>query len=279
MEKQIIVEKRDGTKEPFEPEKLRRSLTEAEAPEEVIDEIVDEIIAECDEETTTDIIYERAFTLLKEKRNDFAARYSLRQALAELGPTGYPFEKFVSHILAAKGYQVTVSEVIQGKCTTHEMDVVAEKDDELILVEAKFHNSRSLKSSLQTPLYVKARLEDLEAGGYGHLDSKGKKVSGWLITNTKFSSQAIEYGECAGINMVGWGYPKEGNLEDLIDETTLHPVTALSSLSGAHKQELTKQGVVLCRTLREEKDKLEALGFNKEKVDEVLEEVDYLCYV
>jgi len=159
------------------------------------------------------------------------------------------------------------------------MDVVAEKEDEVILVEAKFHNSRSIKSSLQTPLYVKARLEDLAANEYGKLDTKGKKVAGWLVTNTKFTSQAVEYGECVDIKMVGWGYPEKGNLEELIEETALQPVTALTSLSGSHKRELTRQGVVLCKSLPEEKDKLEALGFSKKKINEVLEEVNHLCYV
>jgi hypothetical protein len=279
MTKQIIVTKRDGTKELFEAGKLRKSLAEADAPSDVVEEIVSEITAECQEETTTDIIYTRAFDKLKKKRRSFAARYSLRESLAELGPTGYPFEQFVAQIFAATDYETYVGVVMEGKCTRHEIDVVAENDDTFVLVEAKFHNSRSIKSAVQTPLYMRARFDDLSANDYGDFDTEGKKVEHWLVTNTKFSSQAVEYGECAGIHMVGWGYPAEDNLEELITRADLQPVTALTSLSGSHKRELTKQGVVLCKTLRAEGDKLEGLGFKKEKIAEVMEEVNHLCHV
>lgn len=279
MSKSIIVQKFDGTKEQFDPEKLRHSLLESDTPEDLAEEIVSTIIKESKSETTTEIIYTRAFDLLKEKRRSYAARYSLRQSLADLGPTGYPFEQFVGHIFEAKGFDVTVGVVIQGACTTHEVDVVAENDDKLIMIEAKFHNDRTIKSPLQTPLYVKARFDDLEAGNYGEFDNHGKKVEHWLVTNTKFSKHAIEYGECAGLHMVGWGHPKSGNLEELITDEDLQPVTALTTLSGSHKRDLTKQGLVLCRNLREEREKLEALGFNEEKIQQVMDEVNHLCHI
>lgn len=279
MSEKITVEKRDGLKEPFNTEKLRHSLKEANAPDDLIEEIIQEIISESAEETTTDFIYSRAFELLKEKRRSYAARYSLRQSLADLGPTGYPFEKFVARIFEAMDYKTTVGVDIQGSCTNHEVDVVAESGDKLILVEAKFHNSRSIKSAVQTPLYVQARFQDLEANNYGRFDKEGKEIEHWLVTNTKFSRHAVEYGECVGMHMVGWGYPETGNLEDLITKTDLQPVTALTSLSGSHKRELTEQGVVMCKTLREQQDKLAALGFDKQKIAEVMEEVNHLCHV
>lgn len=279
MSKEIIVEKRDGTKEKFQSEKLRESLQEAGAPEEMIQDIVDKITDEVTKETTTNIIYERAFELLKEKRRSFAARYSLRQSLADLGPTGYPFEKFVARIFDAQGYNSSVGVTIQGNCARHEIDVVAESDKKLILVEAKFHNSQSIKSAVQTSLYVNARFNDIEENDYGDFNNEGKKVEYWLVTNTKFSSQAIKYGECSGLQMIGWGYPEEDNLEDLITEASLQPVTALTTLSGSHTKELTKNGVVLCKTLRAERDKLEALGFDEEKIAEVMNEVNHLCHV
>lgn len=279
MSKQITVEKYDGTKEPFDPDKLRHSLLESETPEDITEEIIDKIVDEAEEQTTTKVIYTRAFDLLKEKRRSYAARYSLRQALADLGPTGYPFEQFVGHIFEAKGYAASVGVVIQGKCTSHEVDVVAENDEKLILVEAKFHNDRTIKSALQTPLYVRARFDDLEASGYGDFDHEGKEIEHWLVTNTKFSNQAVEYGECAGIHMVGWGHPNPGNLEELITEVDLQPVTALTTLSGSNKRDLTKQGLVLCKNIRAERDKLEALGLSEEKIQQIMDEVNHLCHI
>jgi len=279
MSKKIIVEKYDGTKERFDPEKLRDSLVEAQAPDDVINEIIRIIIEDCEEQTTTRKIYTRAFDLLKEKRRSYAARYSLRQSLADLGPTGYPFEKFVAHIFEANGYQTSVGVVIQGSCTSHEIDVVAEKNNTLVLIEAKFHNDRAIKSALQTALYVRARYDDLIKNKHGSFDDEGKKIEHWLITNTKFSKQAIEYGECAGLHMVGWGYPHKDNLEDLISAADLQPVTALTTLSGSHKRDLTRQGLVLCKNIRTEREKLEGLGFSDKKIDEVMDEVNHLCNI
>lgn len=279
MSKRIVVEKYDGTKEPFDPDKLRESLQEAQTPDDLIEEIISVIEAEADEQTTTKNIYTRAFDLLKKKRRSYAARYSLRQALADLGPTGYPFEQFVAHIFEANGYRTSVGEVMQGSCTTHEIDVVAEDDEKLILVEAKFHNDRTIKSALQTALYVRARFDDLQDNHHDKFEDDGKKIERWLVTNTKFSKQAIEYGECAGLNMVGWGHPKKGNLEHLITEADLQPVTALTTLSGSHKRDLTKKGLVLCKNMRQETDKLKELGFSDEKIDQVLDEVNHLCQI
>lgn len=279
MSKKIIVEKYDGTKEQFDPEKLRESLEEAQTPDDLIDDIIKTIIKDSEEQTTTKAIYTRAFDLLKEKRRSYAARYSLRQSLADLGPTGYPFEKFVAHIFEAKGYKTSVGVVMQGSCTSHEIDVVAEKNDTLVLVEAKFHNDRTIKSALQTALYVRARYDDLKKNNHGSFDDKGKNIEHWLITNTKFSKQAVEYGECADLHMVGWGHPHKGNLEELISDADLQPVTALTTLSGSHKRDLTKQGLVLCKNIRSEKDKLEGLGFSDSKIREVMDEVNHLCHI
>jgi hypothetical protein len=274
----IVVTKRNGEKEIFDPKKLEMSLKNASAPTELIDEIVDEITEEVAEETTTDVIYNRAFQLLKKKRRSYAARYSLRQSLADLGPTGYPFESFVGRIFQAKGFEVTVGVTIDGDCISHEVDVVAENENKLLLTEAKFHNSRSIKSAVQTSLYVKARFDDIADNDFGTFAHKDKEIERWLITNTKFSDQAIAYGECIGMKMIGWGYPQDENLQSLIMDTGLQPVTALTTLSGSNKRELTEQGVVLCKTLRNERDKLAALGFSKEKIADVLDEVNHLCH-
>ncbi len=279
MNETITVTKRDGTKEVFKKGKLQQSLKQAHAPDSVVNEIVEKISNSIDKVTSSDALYTKAFDLLKEHRKSYAARYSLRQSLADLGPTGYPFEEFVARIFNTKGFKTHVGTIVDGRCTEHEVDVVAENDDTLALVEAKFHNSRSVKSSLQIPLYVKARFDDLAENGFGEFAARNKTIERWLVTNTKFSDQAVEYGECADLKMIGWGYPEEENLESLIEEASLQPVTALTTLSGSHKRELTKQDIVLCKTLRDKKEKLEALGFDDDKIEEVMEEVNHLCHV
>jgi len=277
-ESQSEVIKQDGQAVAFSAEKLRSSLVEAHAPDDVVDDIVKEIKQSLGtEDVTTEEIYQRAYALLKERRRSYAAQYSLRESLAKLGPTGYPFESFVARIFSARGYDTEVGITIEGACITHEVDVVAVNDDTLALVEAKFHNDRSLKSSVQTPLYVRARFDDISDNNHGRFADGNREVERWLVTNTKFSDQAKTYGRCANLKMIGWDHPETDNLQDLITEADLQPITALTTLNGAHKRELTKQNIVLCKNLREHTDKLESLGFDDDDIAKVVDEVNHLC--
>jgi hypothetical protein len=106
---------------------------------------------------------------------------------------------------------------------------------------------------------------------YGGL--KRKLDEGWLITNTKFTDQAVRYGECQGLKMIGWNYPKKGNLQDIIEELRLHPFTCLTSLSNVHKKNLLAKGVVLCRDIVDNPGYLKDIGLNQEQSDRVLEEI------
>lgn len=278
----ITVVKQDGTREPFDPDKLRESLRQAQTPDDEVEKIVAHIESELEDGQTTTEIYKHAYELLKLRKHAYAARYSLKDAVAELGPTGYPFENFVAEIFKQRGYDTQTDVYIEGKCIEHEIDVVAETDDSLILVEAKFHNGPHIKSDLKVALYIKARFNDLAANDYGEFNTKGKRVEHWLVTNTKFTEKAVEYGTCADLTIVGWGYPTESekidNLETLIETSALQPVTALTTLSSSNKRDLTDNDVVLCRTLRTNKHELKKIGLSDEQIEEVMSEVNDLCH-
>jgi len=47
---------------------------------------------------TTADIYGQAFALLRKRHGPTAVKYSIRRAMLELGPDGFPFEKFVARI-------------------------------------------------------------------------------------------------------------------------------------------------------------------------------------
>jgi hypothetical protein len=109
------------------------------------------------------------------------------------------------------------------------------------------------------------------------LYGKNRKVDeGWLVTNTKFTSTAIHYAECKGLIFIGWNYPEKGNLQDMITDSGLHPLTCLNSLSGSQKKALLTQGVVLCKTLKGDTSVLKSLGMNDEKIAGVIEEINTL---
>ncbi len=47
-----------------------------------------------------------------------ADKYHLKNAIMELGPTAFPFEKFIAGILEAEGYQTLTDQIVQGNCVT-----------------------------------------------------------------------------------------------------------------------------------------------------------------
>ncbi len=276
--KKIYIIKYDGTKEIFDITKLKSSLIRSEASEEVANKIAKKIETELTDGATTKEIYKKAFSLLKKTERTSAARYSIRRAVLDLGPHGFPLEDFVGEIFRAKDYFVEVGKTVNGFCVMHEIDVFAQNNEEMVVAEVKFHNNPGIKSDLKTTLYVKARFDDIEKAGFFKDIAEDKKQRRMLVTNTKFSSRAIKYGNCAGLDMISWNYPPKGNMQDLIEETGLHPLTCLTSLSKKDKQDFLKEGIVLCRDLKASgREQLKSRGFPEEKIKETLIEVNTLC--
>lgn len=273
----IEIVKSDGTREPFEERKLKRSLERSGAPDEVVADILESVRGELRDNLTTRDIYRRAYALLKKHERRAASRYSLRRALLALGPTGYPFEDFIGAIFRAQGYQVSTRTVLPGKCVTHELDVIAKKDGKCIGAELKFHNDIGMRTDIKVALYVRARFDDLHARYAAEPSITPRFDETWLVTNTKFTSQAIEYALCSGLTLIGWNYPTDGNLQDIVEKTRAHPITSLTTLSAMQKHRLLEQGIVLCQSLRDHVPELRALGMSERAWQSTLTEIDRLC--
>jgi hypothetical protein len=274
----MLVTKLDGTTEEFDENKLKSSLFHAGATESVADDIVRHIERELTPGVTTSHIYKHAKQLLrKQTDHPVAARYSLRRAILELGPSGYPFERILGEVFRLQGYHVEVGQMLRGRCVEHEVDVVARGNGKLILGEAKFHNNQGFKTDVKVALYIHARFLDLQSADFGGMCPPSGTCESWLMTNTKFTDAAIRYGECVGITMIGWGYPKKGNVQDLIEQTGLHPISSLTTLSKKEKELLYVQGMVLCRNITENPNVLESIGITGRKVEQILAEAHRLC--
>ncbi len=268
--------KADGKAEDFNKEKLLQSLIKSGASAHTGELIAKHIEGEVAEGMSSTQIYSHAFTLLKKFERPTAIRYSLKRAIMDLGPTGFPFEGFIAEIFKSKGYKVLTDQHIMGNCVEHEVDVVAYNENKLIMCEAKFHNEPGSRSDLKVALYVKARFEDLSGKEFTDYGAPRKLNEGWLITNTKFTNTAIQYGMCNGLHMVGWNYPFKGNLQNMIEDAGLHPVTCLKTLSQSNIKTLISQNVVLCKTLFEKKELLDNLGLSQTEKDEVITEISLL---
>ncbi len=277
----IYIIKADGTRELFDREKLLKSLRKIGTEKSTADLIVSKVEADLTDGHTTKEIYRQAFSLLRRHQRPVALRYSLKRAIAELGPSGFPFEKFVAEIFKAQGYKTVTDQIVLGTCVPHEIDVVAYNDRELIMVEAKFHTDFGNHSDLKVALYIKARFEDLQAGRYKYGLPPGTTTGRpltkvMLITNTNFSSTAIQYGECARLNMVGWNYPSDNNLHHLIEKLNLMPLTVLTTLTQSEKKMFLANDIVLSKQLGDF-GLLKSYGLDDVKAQSIVKEVYDLC--
>jgi hypothetical protein len=274
----ITITKADGTKEFFKVEKLRRSLRRSGASPAEISQILAVINDSLYEGVRTQEIYRKAFSLLRENQPTTAARYSLRRALFNLGPTGFPFEVFLGRLFEKDGYSTKTGIIIEGKCAPHEIDIAAYKSDHSFVGEAKFHSRPGVKSDLQVAMYSYARLMDLQEARICNDDVCGIKEF-WLITNTKFTSTARHYGTCVGLKMLSWDYPKNDNLHDRIQRAGVYPVTVLQSLSSSQKETLIAHNIILCEDILKNEHILRHLHLSKKKREALLNEVAEICKV
>lgn len=273
----ILITKASGEKVVFLEEKLRNSLKRAGADDEITSVITSKISDALSEGITTREIYQRAYALLKKVSTSLAAKYGLKKAIQELGPSGYPFENYVAEILKAQGFRVKTGRIVQGRCVQHEVDVIAEKDDKHFMIECKFHTDNGKRCSVKNPLYIHSRFLDVEKAWKKQTGHEGKFHQGWLVTNTKFSTDAIQYGLCAGLYLMSWDFPEGESLRDRIDLCGLHPVTCLTSLTKEEKQQLLDRNVVLCKDIGARPELLSQIGIASGRMKKVIKESMDLC--
>ncbi len=279
MPKKILVRKHSGEQQPFSEEKLLGSIMRAGAPAEIAQQVVAEIHPLLFEGISTREIYRNAFQILRKTMRSLAARYSLKTAIMELGPSGYPFEKFVGEIFKKQGFDVKTGQVLQGRCVQHEMDVVAERNNLTVMVECKYRNDQGKISGVQVPLYVNSRMQDIRLVWQTKPENKDKSFQGWIVTNTRFSSDAEDYGICAGLHMVSWGFPERDNLRQVVEEYALYPVTALTALTGKQKQFLLEKGIILVEQLLHHPGIMAHFGLTEKDQQDILSEAAVLSAV
>lgn len=273
----ILITKSSGESAPFSYQKLRKSLAGAGASQAVIEDIIEQVESELYPGMSTKNIYKKTFSLLKTKPGALAARYKLKSAIMELGPTGFAFERFIGALMRYQGYQVVVSKFMKGSCVQHEIDVVATKGNEQFFIECKFHNLPSYQCDVKIPLYINSRFKDVESELLKKVTNKTMFYQGWIVTNTRFSQDAIAYGRCAGLHLLGWNYPEGKGLKELVESSGIHPLTSLTTLTHAEKQRLLEEKLVLCRELCDNPGHLEELGMGQERLKRVMLEAYGLC--
>lgn len=261
----VNVLKAGGTIEPFSEEKLRNSMVRTGIASNEQNKVISHVEQKLYENIPTAEVYQHVTQSLQTESHLSKARYTLKRAIMEMGPTGYPFEDYVSEILKTKGYITEVRSILTGKCVNHEIDVIAEKaESEKLMVEAKFHNAPGIHTDLHVSLYTKARFEDLK--------EKYQFDRAWLFTNTKITPDALAYALCVNMGVVSWSYPQNDGLRDLVEKYRLYPITILSTLSQTQKQVLLENHIVLVNEILRNNECLDLLDIQTDKKEKIIEE-------
>lgn len=274
----LNVTKASGKQEPFVKGKLIQSLLRARASSILAEKIASEIEKSLRKGMNTHEIYKKAHAALKRASRPVAGRYHLKTGIMELGPSGFRFEQYVSELLHHLGYGVQVGKIVDGKCVKHEIDVIAQKDNHHFMIECKYHNTPAMVCDVKIPLYIQARFQDVEAA-WKQMPGHGERFhQGWVVTNTRFTSDALTYGTCAGLTLVSLDFPRVGSLREMIEDTGLYPLTCLTSLTLQEKKQLLEKGILLCREVCHNPTHLKQLGIQENRVKEILEEGHQLCH-
>ncbi len=267
----IKVIKSSGELVDYDSSKLESALVRAGVKKTDLPKIIEKIEEGLYNGISTKKIYQIAYKVLKSKSKNIAGKYRLKKAVLDLGPSGYPFEKFVGRLLERSGYEVQVDVTVPGKCVTHEIDVIGIKDGKKVYIECKFHKD-SRKNDVKIPLYIHSRFLDVESVLREKYPDENFKFQGIIVTNTRFSEDAIAYAKCEGLKLIGWDYPSYDSLKDWIDRSGLHPITSLTSLTKKAKSFLLENDIVLLRELIESHQILQKIGLNTREINLALKE-------
>ncbi|WP_313376020.1 restriction endonuclease [Chishuiella sp.] len=275
----MLVKKNSGELITYNPKILRKSLSKSGANNDEIEEVFEQVSKEIYDGISTKDLYRYAFQFLKKYRNSYAARYSLKKALKNLGPEGYTFEKWVSRIMQAAGYKAITSQTVQGNAVTHEIDVVAMKDEQLIFCECKFRNDEEAKISVTTPMYFLSRMKDVENNFYQFFNKNLTPTKGYLVTNAYLTTDSIDFANYYNIGIISWDYPENRSIKYLVDNAALYPITCLTTLTLENQKTLLNKDCILVKDLVDNPTFLNPLNLSEELKKEILIEAKELIEI
>lgn len=238
----IFVINSRGEKEPFSKSKIYRSAKMAGASSDVAWKIARTVKKEACPGIKTSAISARAEQLLRKDFPGVAFRFNIKKAMRDLGPTGFPFEKYIKNILKTWGYEASINQFLPGKClSAYEIDFVAKKGNVIYIGECKYKHRFGDRIHYYDALANHARFLDILEGGSYH----NFKIKSMLVTNTKFSDRTRDYCRCVGTELLGWNYPENRGLEYFIEKEKLYPITILPSLKGHLKDIMVREKIML----------------------------------
>lgn len=261
------VIKASGLEEKFSSGKIYHTILEAGGSGKLARKVVEVVKKRYHKDITTQEILDIILNELKDFP-DIRARYDLKRAIMNLGPSGFPFEQFFGEVLQIYGYEVKIDNFIKGKIITHEVDIIAKKEKSY-MIECKYHNEPGKSTDLHPALYTYARF----------LDLRDKPDMPWLVTNTKCSQDAKDYARGVGLKITSWNFPKDKSLQKLIQLKKLYPITILKTINENTKERLFSAKITIAKNLLNYsvQDLMRKTELNEKEINKILEEVKVVC--
>lgn len=244
----VKIKKNSGDIELFQVEKLCRSISAVGISDDMAQQVCN-IVAEHIEEgvSTSEHIFKTTRDYIAKVDPGKAAIYGLERGLSALGPSGFLFEQYVAALLTDLGYKVQTNVYLEGEGVTHEIDVYAEKGNVIYVIEAKYRNEFKSKTHINQVMYADARLQDIKRQAVKNGDTREYYV--WLVTNTRFTDNAINYVQHRDMQLMGWDFPKYINLMKVAYEKKLFPITVLPSITLKALKKFSSKNIVLVKDL------------------------------
>lgn len=261
------VIKASGVEQKFSSRKIYHTILEAGGSSNLARNVVNVVKDRYYENITTQEILK---IILHELRGfpDVQAKYDLKRAIMDLGPSGFPFEQFFGDVLKYYGYTTQVGNFVKGKIITHEVDILAKKEKSY-MIECKYHNEPGTSTNLHPALYTYARF----------LDLRNKPDIPWLVTNTKCSPDATDYARGVGLKITSWNFPKEDSLQKLIQLKKLYPITILKNINNNTKEKLFQAKIMIAKNLLDYsiEDLMKKTKLSEKEILKILNEVKVIC--
>ncbi|MGE5187917.1 MAG: restriction endonuclease [Betaproteobacteria bacterium] len=267
----VTITKANGARQHYDPEKIIQTCLRMGATNEEATQIEQQVARMLYDGISTHKILKLIFILMRKSKPAVKHLFDLRKGISLMTPKP-EFEMFVRILLTHSGFEVNPNAVLRGLCGEHEVDAIVSKDGLTYLVEVKHHINYHALTGLDESRIARAILEDVTEGHQ-------KGVTGiridraMLLTNTRFSDHATEYGRCRGILQVGWASPANFSLRDLIQKYQLYPISCLRGVNLGTRLRLANAGIVLIKQLlQQDNSYLERkIGLSHEGVKSIME--------
>lgn len=220
MTEKIYVIKQNGSRQLYDPSKLIASVFGAGVPQPLVGKVIKAVEAQMYDNIPTAKLYQLVWSEIDNLDQELPSKlYRIRELLAQTDSE--VFEKIISDIFVWKGYRCHWNVIVPGFCTTHQIDIIVEKNQEKFLVEVKRHKGFHRDTGLGDVVEMWGRLLDINQRL--RQEKKLEYKGAILVTNTKYSDHARQFSQCRNLGLLGWRWntidlnsPKDRGLEKII---------------------------------------------------------------